>query len=291
MYFKVSYFDKGDQAGKIISSKVTSIGCKDRLPTKCWSAQPQFEADLNLSGKLYAALRMLQTALVKEAGDGAMVYDIFGKADAATNQIKAYPKVTSDEAIETAKLLALKEVGISYGAAAAIKVVKKPKNEGKLIIASVSFFPSSKGLEVIWSSIVKIGQSLYREAPRMNSFRPDQKTPIYDARDKTSDKFEFVAHNKGFHKFCFTNKSSYHETVEFDVQMNHLTHQDQHAKDEHVNPLLEHIAKLEDAIYNIRFEQHWLEAQTDHQAENSLLRWIAGAPPAPIIMALLGKLQ
>ncbi|KAK9091841.1 hypothetical protein Syun_026752 [Stephania yunnanensis] len=90
---------------------------------------------------------------------------------------------------------------------------------------------------------------------------------IYDARDKTSDKFEFVAHNKGLHKFCFTNKSPYHETIDFDVQVNHFTHYDQHAKDEHVNPLLEQIAKLEDALYNIQFEQHWLEAQTDRQAE------------------------
>lgn len=29
-----------------------------------------------------------------------------------------------------------------------------------------------------WSSVVKIGQSLYREAPGMDPFRPDQKTPV-----------------------------------------------------------------------------------------------------------------
>jgi hypothetical protein len=29
---------------------------------------------------------------------------------------------------------------------------------------------------------------------------------------------------------------------------------------------LEQIAKLEEALYNIQFEQHWLEAQTDRQA-------------------------
>lgn len=39
-------------------------------------------------------------------------------------------------------------------------------------------FPSSQGLEVTWSSVVKIGQSLYREGPGMDPFRPDQKTPI-----------------------------------------------------------------------------------------------------------------
>ncbi|XP_012844770.1 PREDICTED: zeta-carotene desaturase, chloroplastic/chromoplastic-like [Erythranthe guttata] len=39
-------------------------------------------------------------------------------------------------------------------------------------------FPSSQGLEVTWSSVVKIGQSLYREGPGKDPFRPDQKTPI-----------------------------------------------------------------------------------------------------------------
>ncbi|XP_021891252.1 zeta-carotene desaturase, chloroplastic/chromoplastic [Carica papaya] len=42
----------------------------------------------------------------------------------------------------------------------------------------LTLFPSSQGLEVIWSSVVKIGQSLYREAPGKDPFRPDQKTPV-----------------------------------------------------------------------------------------------------------------
>jgi zeta-carotene desaturase len=39
-------------------------------------------------------------------------------------------------------------------------------------------FPSARGLECTWHSIVKIGQSLYREAPGMDPFRPDQTTPV-----------------------------------------------------------------------------------------------------------------
>ena len=35
---------------------------------------------------------------------------------------------------------------------------------------------------------------------------------------------------------------------------------------EHFGPLFEQIAKLDEALYNIQFEQHWLEAQTDRQA-------------------------
>lgn len=41
-----------------------------------------------------------------------------------------------------------------------------------------NLFPSAKGLNMTWSSVVKIGQSLYREAPGMDPFRPDQKTPV-----------------------------------------------------------------------------------------------------------------
>ncbi|XP_020234305.1 transmembrane emp24 domain-containing protein p24beta2 [Cajanus cajan] len=89
---------------------------------------------------------------------------------------------------------------------------------------------------------------------------------IQDFRDKTSEKFEFVAHKSGVHKFCFTNKSPYHETVDFDVHVGHFSYFEQHAKDEHFTPLLEQIGKLEEALYNIQFEQHWLEAQTDRQA-------------------------
>ncbi|KAI3949004.1 hypothetical protein MKW98_021610 [Papaver atlanticum] len=89
---------------------------------------------------------------------------------------------------------------------------------------------------------------------------------IHDARDKTSEMFEFVAHKKGVHILCFTNKSPYHETLDFDIHVGHLTYFELHDKDEHFNPLLEQISKLEEALYNIQFEQHWLEATTDRQA-------------------------
>lgn len=42
---------------------------------------------------------------------------------------------------------------------------------------------------------------------------------------------------------------------------------------EHFTPLLEQIGKLEEALYNIQFEQHWLEAQTDRQAIGNYLRF------------------
>ncbi|XP_058771804.1 ATP-dependent DNA helicase Q-like 4A [Vicia villosa] len=42
--------------------------------------EPQTEVDLNLSAKLYTALRMLRTALCREAGEGVYAHHIFGNA-------------------------------------------------------------------------------------------------------------------------------------------------------------------------------------------------------------------
>ncbi|MGB7444342.1 MAG: 9,9'-di-cis-zeta-carotene desaturase [Coleofasciculaceae cyanobacterium] len=39
-------------------------------------------------------------------------------------------------------------------------------------------FPSAKELNMTWYSVVKLAQSLYREAPGMDSYRPEQKTPV-----------------------------------------------------------------------------------------------------------------
>ncbi len=39
-------------------------------------------------------------------------------------------------------------------------------------------FPSSQELNMTWYSVVKLAQSLYREAPGMDPYRPPQKTPV-----------------------------------------------------------------------------------------------------------------
>ena len=41
-----------------------------------------------------------------------------------------------------------------------------------------ALFPSAKNLTLVWSNVVKLTQSLYREAPGMEPFRPSQSTPI-----------------------------------------------------------------------------------------------------------------
>jgi uncharacterized protein with NAD-binding domain and iron-sulfur cluster len=39
-------------------------------------------------------------------------------------------------------------------------------------------FPSSRELNMTWYSVVKLAQSLYKEAPGMEPYRPNQQTPV-----------------------------------------------------------------------------------------------------------------
>jgi zeta-carotene desaturase len=57
----------------------------------------------------------------------------------------------------------------------------KQKNEdiANHVLAQVkTLFPSARDLNMTWFSVVKLAQSLYREAPGMDRFRPSQKTAI-----------------------------------------------------------------------------------------------------------------
>eukprot|EP00903_Cladosiphon_okamuranus_P019392 g17830.t1 len=43
---------------------------------------------------------------------------------------------------------------------------------------ALELFPSARELNCTWTNVVKLGQSLYREGPGLDQYRPDQRTPI-----------------------------------------------------------------------------------------------------------------
>ncbi|MFM9109847.1 MAG: 9,9'-di-cis-zeta-carotene desaturase, partial [Prochlorococcaceae cyanobacterium] len=58
-------------------------------------------------------------------------------------------------------------------------IPKKPEEIVAATDAQVrALFPSSRDLQLVWSNVVKLAQSLYREAPGMEPFRPTQVTPV-----------------------------------------------------------------------------------------------------------------
>ncbi|KAF6002038.1 hypothetical protein F1559_003713 [Cyanidiococcus yangmingshanensis] len=49
---------------------------------------------------------------------------------------------------------------------------------GRTCAQVYELFPSARNLRCIWSNVVKLGQSLYREKPGADRFRPSQRSPI-----------------------------------------------------------------------------------------------------------------
>lgn len=54
---------------------------------------------------------------------------------------------------------------------------------------------------------------------------------VHSSKQKTEEKFVFVAIRRGLYKFCFYNRNSIHETVDFDFHVGHITPSEEHVKD------------------------------------------------------------
>lgn len=52
--------------------------------------------------------------------------------------------------------------------------LKKTANNKQVL----ELFPSARELNCTWTNVVKVAESLYREGPGLDQYRPDQRTPI-----------------------------------------------------------------------------------------------------------------
>jgi len=97
-------------------------------------------------------------------------------------------------------------------------------NEVRAFVEFIWFYSLRSTIEGIYSNLTVVLIIYYQvKGPSGEQIR--------DFRDWTGEKFHFVAPNKGVYRFCFTNRSPYHETIDFDVHVGHFALSDEHAKD------------------------------------------------------------
>jgi zeta-carotene desaturase len=155
-----------------------------RLLPQAWRTFPEFDNIYKLVGVPVITVQLRYDGWVTEMQDAARVKDLRSPAglDNLLYSADTYFSCFADLAL-TSPVEYFKE-----GQGSLMQCVITPAAPympwtNEAIAAETDkqvrqLFPSARGLNVTWHSIVKIGQSLYREAPGMDPYRPDQATPV-----------------------------------------------------------------------------------------------------------------
>jgi zeta-carotene desaturase len=155
-----------------------------RLLPEAWRKWPEFDNIYKLDTVPVATVQLRFDGWVTELQDPARCKEISHPAG-IDNLL-----YTADADFSCFADLALTSPGDYYrgGQGSLLQLVLTPgdpfiKENNETIAQHVlkqvhDLFPSSRELNVTWSNVVKLAQSLYREAPGMDPYRPAQKTPI-----------------------------------------------------------------------------------------------------------------
>ncbi len=158
-------------------------GIQKLLPSP-WRKWPQFDNIYKLDAVPVATVQLRFDGWVTEMEDPEKRKQL---KEAAGLDNLLY---TADADFSCFADLALASPGDYYreGEGSLLQLVLTPgdpfiKQENKAIAHHVleqvrELFPSARDLNMTWYSVVKLAQSLYREAPGMDPFRPAQATPI-----------------------------------------------------------------------------------------------------------------
>jgi len=163
-------------------------GIKKVLPQSFRDNFPMFDNIYNLDTVPIATVQVRFDGWVTEMEDEARMMDISGdQSDGKGGGIDNL-LYSADAEFSCFADLALTSPGEYYkeGEGSLIQAVFDERafsrSEEQIVedcIAQLnSLFPSSKKLKCTWSNVVKLGQSLYREKPGQDKFRPKQATPI-----------------------------------------------------------------------------------------------------------------
>ena len=159
-----------------------------RMIPESWRRWPQFDNIHRLEAVPVATVQLRYDGWVTELGDSA--------AAEATRRDPAHPAgldnllYTADADFSCFSDLALSSP-VDYrkpGLGSLMQCVLTPGDpwipkKSEEIVAHTDaqvrqLFPSARNLKLVWSNVVKLAQSLYREAPGMEPYRPAQRTPV-----------------------------------------------------------------------------------------------------------------
>ena len=159
-----------------------------RLLPEAWRAYPQFDAIYKLEAVPVATVQLRYDGWVTELGDSAQAQA--KRADLANPTGLDNLLYTADADFSCFADLALASPADyrKEGVGSLLQCVLTPGDpwipqKTEAIVAATdaqvrALFPSARNLTLLWSNVVKLAQSLYREAPGMEPYRPDQRTPV-----------------------------------------------------------------------------------------------------------------
>jgi len=159
-----------------------------RLLPEAWRQYPQFDAIYKLDAVPVATVQLRYDGWVTELGD---------TPEAQANRSDVAHPAGLDNLLYTADAdfscfadLALASPADyrKEGVGSLLQCVLTPgdpwipKKTEEIVAATDAqvraLFPSARHLTLVWSNVVKLAQSLYREAPGMDPYRPEQRTPV-----------------------------------------------------------------------------------------------------------------
>ncbi|MEY4431515.1 MAG: 9,9-di-cis-zeta-carotene desaturase [Cyanobacteriota bacterium] len=159
-----------------------------RLIPEAWRRWPLFDNLYKLEAVPVATVQLRYDGWVTELGDGAL--QEAARRDLARPAGLDNLLYTADADFSCFADLALASP-VDYrkdGLGSLLQCVLTPgdpwipKKTEEIVAATDEqvrrLFPSAANLKLVWSNVVKLAQSLYREAPGMEPYRPDQRTPV-----------------------------------------------------------------------------------------------------------------
>lgn len=177
-----------EEGEEIITADAYLAACDvpgvQRLLPEAWRSWPEFDKIYKLEAVPVATVQLRFDGWVTELQDDAARKQL-QKAVGLDNLL-----YTADADFSCFADLALSSPKDYYreGQGSLLQLVLTPgdpfiKESNEAIAQHVlkqvlDLFPSARDLNMTWYSVVKLAQSLYREAPGMDPYRPAQKTPI-----------------------------------------------------------------------------------------------------------------